>query len=162
MTDKQADEFIREGMSRYGRASHVLVAFMKEVEGKLQAVLKERQTWGTFKPSEASKTKSTRYWSAYPLLNAKIDGELRGKQVSIQLSVNWYQSDGGYPFYSVLVYPKDDGLDNEMSRQEWPEGLEYEQGQLRLWPDPEDFNLERDCGRLLDGFVEFLSASARP
>ena len=157
MTDRQTEEFVREGMSRYGRAAHGLVTFGQEVDGWLQAVLMGRSDWGAFKPKEATKPRSTHYWSKYPLLNARIDGELRGKSAIIQLSVNWYQSDRGYPFYCVAVEPRE-LLDGELSRRsQWPQNIEYEEGQLRLWPDPEDFDLERECGRLLDVFVACLT-----
>ena len=158
MASEKADEFLREGMRRYGRAAYVLVAFGKEVESRLQTVLKTRQNWGSFVPGNAAKPRSTRYWSEYPLLNAKVDGELRGKKGIITLSVNWYQSKSEYPFYCVFVEPKD-LLDNEMAERDWPPDFEYREGQLRLLPDSENFDLERDCGRLLDAFVGGLSDS---
>jgi hypothetical protein len=156
MASKQTDEFLREGMKRYGQAAYVLVAFGKEVEGRLHAVLKTRQNWGSFVPVNAAKPRSTRYWSEYPLLNAKVDGQLRGKELVITISVNWYKSETHYPFYSVFVEPRT-LLDNEMSQRRWPQGIEYQEGQLRLVPDPEDFDLERDLGRLLDAFVGCLT-----
>ncbi len=97
---KESKEFVEEGMKRYKQAALVLVSFGKEVESLLQSILKKRKDWGPFKPDKKSKAvKSTKYWSEYPLLNARIQGTLHEESLAIGLDINWYQSETDYPFY---------------------------------------------------------------
>lgn len=151
------DEFVALGMSRYRDAARVLVDFGREVEARLKAILDERTSWGRFQPLGESSAKSTTYWSVYPLLNAKIDGEFRDENVKLAVRVNWYAADTHYPFYAVAF----EGISSTvpMEQFEWNPNYQFTDGELRLNPDPDDFDLRRDVNRLLDEFQRFLQAS---
>jgi len=152
---KKIDNFIEEGMKRYKEASYMLVRFGKEVEKRLKKILEKREDWGQFSPKVGASAKSTSYWSEYPLLNAKIDGVLRGKEITIMIAVNWWEADSEYPFYSVCIEPQG-GFPELPENFENTSGIEHEGDSLRFYPNPDDFNIERDFNLLLDEFVRFL------
>lgn len=145
--------FFAEGMRTYKEASDILVFFGKGIESRLQAVLNERSDWGQIVPVAEARAKSTTYWSMYPLLNAKRLVTWKGKEMQVSLAVNWYQADGNYPFYSVEL-GKDEAALLGFCEQDMPHGIEVVENHLRLYPDPNDFDLERDCNRLLDVLVD--------
>jgi hypothetical protein len=155
--DKQIEEFLSLGMQRYKQASATMVSFGQEVEARLQRILSERtpDRWGNFLPDHVKQAKSTRYWSQYPVLNAKIDGTINGAAVRITIEINWYQSESEYPFYSAWLDPADPYL-QAMSEFDWSNGVYFEENGIRLAPDEEDFALERDFNILLNEFVNFL------
>ena len=74
------DDFLSVGLKKYKQASAILVSFGQEMEEPLQGILNDRATekWAPFRPGETKRAKSTRYWSHYPLLNDKIDGDIAG------------------------------------------------------------------------------------
>ncbi len=153
---KETKEFVEEGMKRYKQASMVMVSFGKVVETMLQNILKKQKDWGQFKPNKKSKAvKSTKYWSEYPLLNARIQGTLREKPLTIGFDMNWYQSEVDYPFYSVWIYPFDIYSANYMDFA-WNNSFEAHENRLRYYPDPNNFNPEMDFKKLLDELVRFL------
>lgn len=86
--DKKTEKFVAEGMKRYKQAFNVLVKFGKEIEAQLKAILNNRKNWGQFKPKQEAYAKSTTYWSAYPLLNARLEGEFKGEYIKIVIAVN--------------------------------------------------------------------------
>ncbi|MGM0609153.1 MAG: hypothetical protein ACQESP_12150 [Candidatus Muiribacteriota bacterium] len=153
---KDIDKFIEKGMGRYKKAAYVLVNFGKETENRLQSILEKREEWGNFLPKQNARAKSTTYWSEYPLLNARLEGVLNNEEVKIMISVNWYQSEGDYPFYSVKIESKND-YRPLLEGFDWNSGFEFNQDALRFYPDPNDFDLERDFNILLDEFNRFLS-----
>ena len=145
--DKDTEKFIAEGMKRYKQASYVLVKFGQEIESQLKDILNARKEWGKFKPKEQGVARSTRFWSAYPLLNAKLDGKLKDhdiqRDIHITIAVNWYQAEGDYPFYCVWIEPNDFILD-KMVEYGWNSAFEFKENALRFIPDPKDFDLTRD------------------
>ena len=147
--------FIEEGMKTYKKASSILVRFGKEIENRLKNILTERKEWGKFIPKKEATARSTAYWSEYPLLNAKIEGEYSGTTAKLVIAVNWYQSDESYPFYAVWFEPHEPFTDiiSNFSPQE---NFETAGRELDFFPNENDFNLERDFNRLLDEWVKLL------
>lgn len=92
--DKDTKKFVSEGMRRYKQAAYVLVEFGNEVEAQLKNILNKRKEWGKFTPANNAQARSTNYWSAYPLLNSKLDGKFKGENIKIAIGVNWYLSEG--------------------------------------------------------------------
>ena len=156
----EMEEFVALGVARYKQATRVMVSFGKEVESQLKTVLENRKAWGQFNPTNEVRAKSTTYWSEYPLLNAKLVGELRGAKVAVVLAVNWYQSDTDYPLYCVFLEPHQPYLES-LAEFEWNPPFELNERSLRFYPDPDDFNLIRDANRLLDEFTRFLEGLNR-
>jgi hypothetical protein len=159
------DLFVAEGMRRYKRASATLVSFGKAVESRLQAMLVRRKPkdWAPFAPERGNRAKSTKYWSEYPLFNAKIDGHLDASALRISIDVNWFDSDGDYPFYAVRFEPAEP-LREEVLAHPWEHRIRaLEDGSgVRFDPSPDDFDLERDFGVLLDEVIGFLGARGHP
>jgi hypothetical protein len=156
MMDEKTEKFIAEGMMRYKQASNVLVKFGKEIESQLKVILNNRNHWGQFKPKQDAYAKSTTYWSAYPLLNGKLDGEFKGDKVKIVIAVNWFQSETDYPYYSVRIEPIDQYM-QLLEQYEWSSNFEFKEGALCFYPNHGDFNLARDFEGLLDEFARFLN-----
>ncbi len=153
---KETKDFVEEGMKRYKQASMVMVSFIEEVEALLQEILLKQKDWGPFKPILTDKAvKSTRYWNKYPALNAIIKGKYQGKIVEIVLTIVWYQSKTDYPFYTVSIIPKEI-YTLERVNFDWDDAYQPQENRLRFYPDPNDFNPERDSKKLLDEFVRFL------
>jgi len=157
------ESFLSDGMGKYKLASATMVAFGKAIEHRLHEVLKTRapDDWGSFVPEAPIAPRSTRYWSEYPLFNAKIDGALHGTAVQISIDVNWYEADGEYPFYCAWLKPHDQFIGG-MNTFTWSDKVERVDRGIRLNPDPNDFNLESDLGVLLDDLVKFMNAHAPP
>ena len=151
------DDFVHEGMKRYREASTTLVAFGEEVERRLQRLLYDGPPsgWGAFVPSDNARARSTRYWSKYPLLNAKIDGEIGGTSATITIAVNWYESDGTYPFYALGVEPVENHVD-AMQDFEWREGVRPTRDGIRFEPNPEILDMKDGFRVLLEEAVRFL------
>ena len=162
MSNEATEKFIEEGFKRYKEASKVMVYFGKLLESKLKSILENRNEWANFIKKEA-RAKSTMYWSEYPLLNAKLKGKLKDKDkdIEIVISINWYQSELDYPFYSLWMEHSPPTLKEKFKRFEWGSNCKhYDDGkknQLTYIPKPEDFNLERDFNILLDEFNRFLN-----
>jgi len=150
-----ADEFVAEGMKRYKQAALMLVAFGEEVETSLRMILDKPRDWGGFSPAKEAQAKSTTYWSKYPLLNAKMDGDFNGKSIKMVIGVDWYESDSEYPFYAVWIEPADAFEDN-LRQFDWNAPFQYKKKSLRYLPDPEDFDLSRDFDHLLEEFSRFF------
>ena len=160
MTDPM-HEFLAEGMIRYKPAAATMVSFGKAIEERLQRILSSREPdqWGGFVPSDDARARSTTYWSKYPLLNAKLSGTLGDLRVTVELHVDWYNADGDYPLYSVVLT----GLGPHEAAARafaWPDGLERLRGVAgaKLMPTPSDFDLARDFDRLLDAVASFFAA----
>ncbi len=153
---KEAKDFIEEGMKRYKQASMVMVSFVEEVEALLQEVLIKQKNWGPFKPNPTVKaTGSTRNWTKYPGLNARIKGKYGDNDAEIILSIVWYESNTDYPFYTISISPKE-LYTLERGGFDWDNVCQAEENRLRFDPDPDDFNPERDFKLLLNEFVRFL------
>jgi len=161
----QHEKFLSEGMGRFKAASATMHGFRKEMEQRLQTILQARaqQGFGSFVPVPGQKPRSTRYWAEYPLFNARITGALGQLSLRLSLVVNWSSAEGDYPFYAVWLEapdpPRHPCLD-EGDAFSWIDGVEWVDDWIRFQPDPDDFNLERDFGRLLDEAVRFMSAHA--
>jgi len=156
--DKELKQFIKEGIKRYKEASRLMVLFGKTIESELQGILSARKDWGKFKPEKTSHSVgSTRYWSEYPFLNAKIFGKIRQRQGTIRIAINWYNSDDIYPYYEVCL---EKGADEELSNKfrEYGENgiFEVRENSIILCPDTKYFNLHRDFNKLIDEFIKII------
>lgn len=153
------DAFLAVGMKRYKQASSTMVSFGKEIEARLQKILASRtpEAWGRFETTAGGKGKSTKYWSEYPLFNAKIDGTIGAEPFRLSIDINWYMSKTEYPFYIASLDPHQ-RYRASMDGFEWRNGVYSlkEWGGIRLDPSEDDFDLERDFGILLDELVRFL------
>jgi len=156
--DKELKQFIEEGVKRYKEASRLMVLFGKTIEGELQNILSTRKDWGKFNPGKTSRSVgSTRYWSEYPLLNAKIFGNIGQKQCTIRISINWYQSNKDYPYYEIcLEKGADEEIFNRFSNYDERNALEIRKDSVIMYPDPKDFNLHRDFNKLIDEFIKII------
>lgn len=154
----ETEQFLAEGMGRYKQAAFVMMTFGKEIESRLQAILKDRKDWGPLTPAKEARAKSTTYWSQYPLLNARLPGKLNGENALLTIAINWYESETEYPFYSVGMDPSPEFL-SEADLSTWGERFELRGDWLSFYPDPDDFDLERDFNRLLDLYVEIIGSS---
>lgn len=154
-------KFLEEGMKKYKEASRLMFLFGNIIEKILQEILEKRKNWGIFVPQKTKKTRSTRYWSEYPLLNAEIYGTINSKKCLIRIEINWYESDTEYPFYTVC-FRDSDSLDNFILNKiinyqsENLFGVYKELG-LKMYPDPNNFDLFRDFNLLIDEFVKIIS-----
>lgn len=147
-------DFIAEGMKRYGEAALVMVKFGKSIESQLKEILNNRNKWGKLIPSDGAKAKSTTYWSEYPLLNARRNFKLVDKDVILTIAINWYNTKNNNPVYCVWFEPRDLFANNLSNKSFEPnDNLSIANSELRFNPDLEDFNLERDFNRLLDVFL---------
>lgn len=157
--DKELREFVKEGMHRYKEASRLMVLFGRTIEGELQNILKSRKKWGNFKPEKTSKSVgSTRYWSEYPFLNAKIFGKIRGRECTIRIAINWYQSEVDYPFYEIcLEKGADEEIFNKFSSYNEQAVLEdRKKDTLFYFPKKDDMDLKRDFNKLIDEFIKII------
>ena len=156
------DEFLAVGMKRYKQASSTMVSFGKEIEARLQKILASRtpEAWGRFVPTAGRKARSTKFWSEYPLFNAKIDGTIGSESFRLYISINWFDSETEYPLYVAGLEPHQlyQRYEAPMEEFEWRHGvLSFKTSKgVRLDPSEDDFDLERDFGILLDEFVRFL------
>ena len=170
MSNEATEKFIEEGIKRYKEASKVMVSFGEQIESKLKSILENRNEWTNFtKLSKEARAKSTKYWSKYPLLNAKLKGKLKHKdediEILIGIAISWYESDLDYPLYSLWMKRSGSTLEEkfkqfeeEFERFEWGSNCKYvEEKQIVYIPKSEDFNLERDFNILLDEFNRFLN-----
>jgi len=156
--DKKLKQFVEEGVKRYKEASRLMVLFGKTIESELQGILSARKEWGKFKPEKTSHSVgSTRYWSEYPFLNAKIFGKIGQRQCTIRIAINWYNSDDNYPYYEVCL---EKGADEELSNEftEYNENgiFKVRKNSIILCPGPKDFNLHRDFNKLIDEFIKII------
>jgi hypothetical protein len=155
-----SDEFVALGMARYKQAAATLVAFGKEVEVQLQQILEKRnpEKLGGFIPKAAKAPRSTKYWSAYPLLNAKLDGEFLGESVTITIMVNWYEAEGEYPVYELDLEPWKPYVD-AMKEFDWQNNVSFiSEKKIQLMPNESDFNLAQDFDILLDEISRFFNS----
>ncbi len=156
---EETENFLREGMGRYKQATEVMLSFSNELESILQQILKQRKNWGPFIPNKGTKaTKGSRNWSQYPAHGGRIDGKMNESNSFIGIEVNWYQSETDYPFYSIFIIP-DDQYKKNFLNYKWSDKFEAHTHRLRFYPDPDDFNPERDFNLLIDEFVRFLNAT---
>ena len=154
------DTFLAVGMKRYKQASYTMVSFGKEIETRLQKILASRtpEAWGRFVPTTRGRGKSTKYWSEYPLMNAKVDGTIGTESFRLSIDVNWYASKTECPIYSAWLEPHE-GYQASIDGFEWRHGVcsFKEVKGIRLDPSEDDFDLERDFGIMLDELVRFLN-----
>ena len=168
--NQKMDEFLSAGMQSYKQATAVMISFVEATETRLQEILlsRTRDRWGRFEPSSEATVKTTRTWKEYPHLSARIAGKLGRADITITIAINWYQSETDYPFYEI--YPQGDekeepGKSPLISLKEFPQGRQVRYfhawiDTLRLDPDEDDFNLERDFTILLDELVRFFDEGA--
>ena len=152
-------EFLAEGMKRYKEASRLMVLFGENIEQELQQILSKRTKWGSFVSDKVKKTRSTKYWHQYPLLNADIFGKINGKACTIRISISWYNSETEYPFYDVRV---ENGATDEILRafniyEPSQDGFTIGEKSVSLYPNPKDFNLSRDFNLIIDEFIRIIS-----
>jgi len=158
--NSEMDGFLSVGLERFRKGTAVMISFEKEIEARLQKILSGRPSdeWGSFLPDGEAIVKSTRGWKEFPHLKARIDGKLGDEKVNITIAVNWWESESHYPFYEIFLDPKGP-WQNPMKEFEWGRKVcrfsGYSKG-IRLDPDEDDFNLERDFGILLDELVRFF------
>jgi len=156
--DKELKQFVEEGMKRYKEASRLMVLFGETIEGEMQNILSTRKDWGKFNPEKTSHSVgSTRYWSEYPLLNAKIFGKIKQKDCTIRISINWYKSNKDYPYYEIcLEKGADEELSNKFMAYSENSVFEVRENSIILVPNPKDFNLHRDFNKLIDEFIKII------
>ena len=156
--DKELKQFIEEGIKRYKETSRLMVLFGKTIEGELQSILSTRKEWGKFKPDiTKKKIISTKYWSEYPYLNAKIFGKIGKKECTICIGINWYGSDTDYPYYEIrLEKGADEKLSNKFIAYSENSIFEVRENSIILCPNPKDFNLHRDFNKLIDEFIKII------
>jgi len=156
--NKEIKQFIEEGVKRYKEASRLMVLFGKTIESELQGILSTRKDWGKFNPEKTSHSVgSTRYWSEYPYLNAKIFGKIGQKECTICIGINWYKSDTEYPYYEIrLEKGADEELLNKFIAYNENSIFEVRENSIILVPDPKDFNLHRDFNILIDEFIKII------
>ena len=167
--NSEMDGFLSVGLERFRKGTAVMISFEKEIEARLQKILsgRRREEWGSFVPDAKAKVKSSYIWKQYPHLSAFIKGELGGAEVTMTIAINWYQSETNYPYYEIyLQLPKGDAEKEPNSTplkslKEFPRAgkVHYFHAwidALRLDPDEDDFNLERDFSILLDQLVGFF------
>ncbi len=155
--NQQMDEFLSEGVKRYKQTTGVMISFEKEIETRLQKILSGYE-WGSFDPVAGTKVRGSRSWKKYPHLSAGIDGELGDEEVTIFIGINWWESEFHYPFYQIWLDPKESYL-IPMRNFEWGRKVYHHSGYnkgIRLDPDEDNFNLERDFGTLLNELVRFF------
>jgi hypothetical protein len=153
-------DFLAEGLKHYKQASHVMTEFFRNTQDELQGILKKRKDWGSaFKPQEAIRVRSTKYWDEYPLINAQIEGYVAGKPATIRISINWFESESEYPFYEVWFYDGPASVYEKIGayKKRGRVVLSKENRGLKMYPDPNDFNLERDFTILIDEFARTIS-----
>jgi len=156
--DRGLKQFMEEGIRRYKEASRLMVLFGKTIENELQGTLSARKDWGKFKPDMAKrKIISTKYWSEYPYLNAKIFGKIGLKECTIRIGINWFKSDIEYPYYEIcLEKGADEELLNKFVEYNDSSVLEIRKDSIILNPNPKDFNLKRDFNKLIDEFIKII------
>ncbi len=156
--NKEINDFITAGIQRYKQATETYFTFRKELQDKLQSVLKTRENWGLLKPNINS-IKSTTFGQEYPLLNSRINCKFAGKDLTLVIAVNWYQSENDFPFFTVWTEKTAD-LTNLMLKQKqynWNSNFKYEKDALRFYPNPDNYNIETDFNNLLDEFIKFIN-----
>lgn len=155
--DKKLKQFIEEGVKRYKEASRLMAFFGKTIEKELQGILSTRKDWGKFKPDITKKKISTKYWIDYPALNANIFGKIGQAQCIVRVTINWYKSDIDYPYYEIRI---EKGADEELLNKfkEYTENgiFEIHEKSIKFYPNPKDFNLDRDFNKLIDEFIKII------
>ena len=158
--ENELNQFLSEGMKKYKEASMLMVLFGKNIEKELQDILEQRKEWGSFKPEKTKKTRSTKYWHEYPLLNAEITGSINNKNYTIRIEIDWFQAEDEYPNYLVhFQYDNpEESIINKFIAYESVNNFEnINNSGLKVYPDPNDFNLKRDFNLLIDEFVKIIS-----
>lgn len=156
--NKKDTEFLAEGMRRYKEATDVLRVFVTNIEAELQHVLDAREDWSPLVPTEGSTASSTRYWSTYPLLNARRKVTYNDKECLLILNINWFEAEGNYPFYAVALATSQKRLSVEATYESDSAFFVTEDG-LCMYPDPDDFNIHRDFNLLLDELFKHVSGT---
>ena len=151
----EIDTFLYEGMSRYKKANEVYHTFRRELQSKLQLILKTREDWGDIEP-DIETIKSTTYWPEYPLINARITCDWKGKSIVIVIAVNLYDVEDDFPVLCLWI---------EKGKKYWPSQevfvwsneFTYEKHQLRFQPNSDSFILEDDFEKLFNEFVSYVT-----
>lgn len=154
-------DFLLEGMKAYKKAAMVMKTFYNTTQDRLKRILESREDWGDFVPVETKSIRSTKYWDDYPYINAQIHGTIDEEPATIEIGVNWYESETDYPFYCAYIYNPAGKYDERMvrySREGRMSSYRRDSGHLSLKFDPDfdDFDLERDFDILLDEFVKVI------
>lgn len=155
--DKELTAFLSEGMRNYKKASFIMQRFFNNTQSTLQNILKQRREWGAFVPGEVRKVKSTKYWDAYPLINAQIGGKVGKVPTTIEIAINWFQSETDYPFYAIGFYEPVYFNETKLSSYKQTGKVKYLNNGLKLFPDPADFNLDRDFNLLITELLKTLN-----
>lgn len=153
-------DFLAAGLKHYKQASYVMTEFFRNTQDELQGILSKRKDWGSaFKPKETIKVRSTKYWDEYPLINAFIAGTIEGEAAKIGIAINWFQSESEYPFYEVWLNEGPDNIYKNIGAYKKRGRFELSEKNLglKMYPDPNDFNMERDFTILIDEFVRTVS-----
>lgn len=153
-------EFLAEGFRRYKQAYHVISEFSTNTQNELQDIIIKRKNWGSaFKPKELNKVKSYKYGDP-GIFNAQIEGTIEGKPATLRISVNWFQSESDYPFYEIWFYDGPESAYEKTGSFKTKGRIEMSGADhrgLKMYPDPNDFDLERDYNALIDEFVRTIS-----
>ena len=152
---KETNHFIREGIQKYKQATNTYFSFRKELQNKLQFILKNHKTWGKLKPNFKS-VKSTTFGQDYPLLNARINCDFNTEKLVLVIGVNWYQSESDFPFFTVWL-EKDNTFFNIQEQFTWNPPYKYEERSLRYFPNQDDYDLKKDFEGLLNEFIRFYN-----
>jgi hypothetical protein len=152
--NNETENFLKEGIKRYKQASEIYFTFRKELQNKLQLILKTRKNWGLLKPNISS-VKSTYFAPDYPLLNSRIVCELNSKTLTIVIAVNWYQSENDFPFF-VLWIEKDTDFITKQEQFNLNSNFEFKENGLRLNINPENYEIEKDFNSIIDEFLRFI------
>ena len=158
--ENELKEFIAEGSRRYKEASRLMVLFGKTVEKELQDILIRRKKWGSFKPNDIKKTKSTKFWSEYPVINAEILGTIHDVQRWIRIFINWTLPGTDIPSYSIEFMYDEIGpiLTEKFVSYSQNSKFEIQDKRLSFIPDPKNFDLDRDFNLLIDEFVNIIDS----
>ena len=151
---KNTDEFLKEGMSRYKQATLVYFTFRKELQNKLQSILRSHKDWGKVVPNFKT-IKSTTFGQEYPLLNSRIEAMLENEPLTLVIALSWYQAEGDFPIFTVWVENYQHA--SRIDRIVWGTNFEYINYAIRCSPDPENYDLDKELKSLFSEFIRGLN-----
>lgn len=150
-------EFLAEGLKYYKKANLVMSEFSNSIQTELLGILKNRENWGpVFKPGGSDKIKILKYGGNTPIFVAQIEGKVGGTPAPIRISINWQESE--YPFYEIWFFDGPPGIYEKFKAYKKKGRVEQSLDRgLKMYPDPDDFDIERDLIILIDEFVSTIS-----
>jgi hypothetical protein len=152
---KNTDEFLKEGISRYKQATLVYFTFRKELQNKLQSILRNHKDWGILVP-DFKTIRSTTYGQDYPGLNARISFKKSEEILIMTIVVNWFMSDNDFPLFEVFL-ENENNHTTKFGHISWNHPYELNDRSLRFYPDPKNYDLEKDFHELISEFLRGLS-----